>query len=236
MSSVKQIQSVRNACTLLEAIVEHQPVGISELARVTSIEKSAAHRLAVTLHRSGWLDQTSDGSWRIAPSLRRLMHRAATDSLTSTVRPHMEMLRDQSAETVMLVVIDHGRLLVIDVVDSRHNLRITAPVNSELPLLHSSAVRAIAAHLPADELAALRSAHPALDDDHTLDVVRRRGWAMNDREILPDVRVVGAPLLTSDGYPLAALIICGPTSRVTQTRMNELGRLLARTANAIVTP
>lgn len=124
---------------------------------------------------------------------------------------------------------------MLDVVDSRHNLRITAPVSSELPLLHSSAVRAIAAHLPPDELSALRRAHPGIDDDQTLDAVRRRGWAMNDREIVADVRVVGAPLLTSDGYPLAAIIVCGPTSRITTTRMKEIGGLVAEVAGAFAT-
>ena len=233
MSSVKEIQSVHNACALLEAIVERQPVGVSDLARATAIEKSAVHRLAVTLHRAGWLDQTEDGRWQIAPALGRLVRRGATDTLTSTVRPFMEKLRDHSGETVMLVAIEHGRLLVLDVVDSRHNLRITAPVNSELPLLHSSAVRAIAAHLPPDELAALRGAHPGIDDDQTLDAVRRRGWAMNDREIVADVRVVGAPILTSDGYPLAAIIVCGPTSRVTTTRMKQIGELVAEAAAAV---
>src|SRR5687767_6168669 len=114
MSSVKEIQSVHNACALLEAIVERQPVGVSELARVTTIEKSAVHRLAVTLHRAGWLDQTDDGRWQIAPTLGRLVRRGSTHTLTSTVRPVMEKLRDQSGETVMLVAIEHGRLLVLD--------------------------------------------------------------------------------------------------------------------------
>ena len=56
MSSVKEIRSVRNACALVETVAEHQPLGVSELARLTGIEKSAAHRLAVTLHRAGWFD------------------------------------------------------------------------------------------------------------------------------------------------------------------------------------
>ena len=79
----------------------------------------------------------------------------------------------------------------------------------------------IAAHSPPAELAALRRAHPALDDDPTLAAVRRRGWAMNDREIVADVRVVGAPILDLDGYPLAALIVCGPTSRITLARLKR---------------
>ena len=70
----------------------------------------------------------------------------------------------------MLVAIDDARLMVHEVVESRQALRISAPVGSELPLVRSSAARAIAAHLPPRELAALRRAHPGLDDDRALTV------------------------------------------------------------------
>jgi IclR family transcriptional regulator, acetate operon repressor len=234
MSSVKEIQSVHHACTLVEAVAAHQPIGVSDLARATGIDKSAAHRLAVTLHRAGWLAQDGDGRWRVAPALGRVVRHAATASLLSTVQPVMVGLRDQTGETVMLVAVDHARLIVHQVVDSHHALRITAVVGAELPIVHSSAVRAIAAHLPADELATLRLAIPSLDDDRALQAVRRRGWAMNDREIVPDARVVGAPVLSSDGYPLAAVIVCGPTTRITRARMERYGKLVAEAARSIV--
>lgn len=230
MSSVKQIRSVHNACALLDAVAEGQPLGVSELARATGIDKSAAHRLAVTLHRAGWLDRASEGRWRIAPSFVRLARRASAASLVADLRPAMERLRDETGETVMLVAIEEAQLRVREVAESRHALRISAPVGADLPLLHSSAARAIAAHLPPEELTALRRVHPALDDDATLAAVRRRGWAVNDREIVADARVVGAPILSRDGYPLAALILSGPTSRISATRMKQLARLVGRTA------
>jgi IclR family acetate operon transcriptional repressor len=230
MSSVKEISSVSNGCALIEAIAAHQPVGVSELARLTAIDKSAVHRLAVTLHHAGWLHRTHDGRWRVAAQVGRLLRSAATATLVASLHPRLERLRDETGETVMLVTIEQARLVVLDVADSRFNLRITAPIGSELPLLHSSAARAIAAHLPTNELAALRGAHPGLDDDQALAAVRRRGWAINDREIVDDARVVGAAVLTSDGYPLAALIICGPASRISLARLNEMGPLAARAA------
>jgi DNA-binding IclR family transcriptional regulator len=235
VSSVKEIQSVHNACALVEALAERQPLGVSELARLTGIEKSAAHRLAITLNRAGWFDRIGDGRWQIAAAFSRLARRAATAALTATMRPRMEALRDQTGETVMLVAIEDARLMVHEVVESRHALRITAPVGSELPLVRSSAARAIAAHLPPEELAALRQAHPSLDDVQNLAKVRRRGWAVNDREIVADARVVGAAILAPDGYPLAALIVCGPTSRITAARMKQYGRLVAKAANARAT-
>jgi len=97
----------------------------------------------------------------------------------------------------------HSKLVVLDVVGSRPNLSITAPV----ALLHSPASRAIAAHLPVDDVAALRSGHPRLDDDQALASVGRWGWATNDRQIVDEPRVVLGRMLSADGYPLAAVII-----------------------------
>jgi len=232
MSSVKEVQSVRNACVLVEAVARLQPLGVSELARLTGIEKSAAHRLAVTLHRAGWLDRTGGGRWQMAAALGRFSRRAAIVAFTTAMRPRMEALRDRTGETVMLVVLDSARLIVQEVVESRHALRISAPVGSELPLLRSSAIRVFAAHLPCEELAALRRAHPELDADQALAAVRRRGWATNDRESNDGARVVGAPILAIDGSPLAALIVCGPTSRITAARMKQYGELVAKAAQA----
>lgn len=237
MSTVKEIQSVHNACRLIELLADRQPLGVSELARASGLDKSAAHRLAVTLHKARWLDRTADGRWRIAPTLARLARRTSAASLVVSLRPRMETLRDQTGETVMLVAIEDARMRVREVVESRHPLRITTPVGSELPLVHSSAARAIAAHLPPAELASLRLAHPKLDDDRSLAIVRRRGFAVNDREIVDEVRVVGAPVLTAEGYPLAALIVCGPTSRISKSRLTTLGnQLVLATSSSIGRP
>jgi DNA-binding IclR family transcriptional regulator len=111
---------------------------------------------------------------------------------------------------------------VLDVIDSHHHLRITAPVGSELPLVHSSAALAIASQLRQDELEALRLLDPSLTDD-LLATTRRRGWALNDRAITPDTRVVGAAVLDDDDSPVAAIIMCAPTSRATLADMRRFG-------------
>jgi IclR family acetate operon transcriptional repressor len=233
VSTVKEVQSVRNACVIIEAISAQQPVGVSELARRTGIDKSAAQRITVTLHRAGWLHRTGEGRWQIAPALRLLVDCSGAGTLVSMFRPVIERLRDDTGETAMLVAIEDGRLIVLDVAESRHNLRITAPVGSELPLPHSSAARAIGAHLPPDDLAALRILDPSLDAG-VLAEIRRRGWAINDREIVPDARVVGSAVLSSAAYPLAAVIVCAPTSRIDLEHMSRIGDLVAHAARAAV--
>jgi IclR family transcriptional regulator, acetate operon repressor len=230
MSSVKEIQSVRNACALLEAVAARQPIGVSDVARATGIDKSAAQRLAVTLHAAGWLDRTGDGRWRVAPDLIHLARQAAEGSMVAAMRPLLERLRDETGETAILVTIEHDRLRVVDMVESRQALRIS-PSGRYLPLRRSSAARAIAAHLPPDELTALREIDPSLDEDTLIDV-RRHGWAINDREIVDDARVVGVAVRRTDGPPLGAVIIAAPTSRMSLEDMQRVGARLAATVTA----
>src|SRR5206468_5718467 len=48
-----------------------------------------------------------------------------------------------------------------------------------------------------------------------LHMTRRRGYALDDEEIEEGVRCVGAPILNSEGRPIAAISISGPSFRLT---------------------
>jgi DNA-binding IclR family transcriptional regulator len=229
MSSVKTIQSVRNACRMLEAIARAQPIGVSELARTTGIDKSAAHRLAITLHGAGWLDRRADGRWAVAPALAAIVSEAARASLIDDVRPLLERARDATGETAMVVVPEGARLRIVAVAESQQNLRVTATAGVEMPARNSSALRALAAHFDAVELAAWRVVDPGLTDE-LLDLVRTRGWSVNDAELIPQSRGVAAALVSSDGSPLAAFVVCGPSTRFHRADVDDYGTIVASIA------
>jgi DNA-binding IclR family transcriptional regulator len=229
MSSVKEIQSVRNACRVLEAIAHGQPVGVSELARATGIDKSAAHRLAITLHAAGWLERRADGRWAIAPMVSSIVVDAARASLVDDVRPLLTRARDITAETAMAVVAEGTRLRIVAVSESQQNLRVTATPGVEMPARNSSALRALTAHFDAADVEAWRAVDPGLTDEMLADV-RTRGWSVNDAELIPESRGVAAALLAPDGSPLAAFVVCGPSTRFRHADVDEYGALVASMA------
>src|SRR5215218_6454615 len=53
--AVKPLQSLTRALAAIDAIAEHQPVGLSALARALGEDKSALQRVLVTLHTAGWI-------------------------------------------------------------------------------------------------------------------------------------------------------------------------------------
>jgi IclR family transcriptional regulator, acetate operon repressor len=231
VSSVKEIQSVRNACRVLEAVAQAEPVGVSELARTIGIDKSAAHRLAITLHAAGWLDRRRDGRWAIAPTMSAIVAGAARRSLVHDVRPLLERARDETGETAMVVVAEGTTLRIVAVAESQQMLRVTATPGVEMPARNSSALRALAAHLGPVELDAWRRIDPGLTED-MLDHVRTRGWSVNDAELIPESRGVAAALLARDGSPIAAFVVCGPSTRFRHADAEGHGALVASIAGS----
>lgn len=229
MSSVKEIQSVRNACTVVEMVAERQPVGVSELARATGLDKSTVQRLVVTLHRAGWLVPApgSTTRWQLVVDLLHLTRNAGTAALVARTRPVLDTLRDATGESVLLALFVHGQLTVHDVAESRAAVRMSAQLGSQLPIERSASGRVVAAHLGGQELADLRRSHPGIDGDRALAAIRRRGWAASDQEVSDEVRSVGAPLLDGAGRPLGAVVVSGPVHRVSQVQMRRYGALVA---------
>ena len=214
MSPVKEIRSVRNVCAVIEAIAGHQPVGVSELARVdwhrqerrAPPRRDPAPRQVARLDRRRSLaSQCRARSSRASPGHRSARREHASPA-RATPRRHR---RDRDACRHRAGQARRARRI-----DSRHNLRITAPVGSDLPLLHSSASRAIAAHLPVDELAVPGApTHASTMTRPSLRFAAEAGPPTTARSSTTHVSSA-PPVLTPDGYPLAAVIVCAPASRV----------------------
>jgi DNA-binding IclR family transcriptional regulator len=230
---VKEVRSVRNACALLETVAAHQPVGVSELARLTGIDKSAVQRLAVTLHAAGWLQPhpRPPTRWEISHT-NPLVRAGATLGLEALAKPAMERLRDRSGETVILVVPQGDRLVIAAAVESHQPIRLSPTVGFVLPQSGSASATAIAAH----------SRSPDHDDEAEPDAteterrrVRIRGWATNDGEVTEGVRAVSSAVLDTDGQPVGALAVCGPSTRIDQDDLPRLGAMVADAAQEVFT-
>jgi DNA-binding IclR family transcriptional regulator len=59
-----------------------------------------------------------------------------------------------------------------------------------------------------------------------LDETRLRGFAISEQKYEKDINAVAAPILSADGYPIAAIAIAGPSFRLPRQRMLSLGRTI----------
>jgi IclR family acetate operon transcriptional repressor len=66
-----------------------------------------------------------------------------------------------------------------------------------------------------------------------LEVVRQRGYALDDEEFEVGIRSVAAPIQDIDGNVIAQMSMPGPTNRLTPERIPEIAQALMEAAEAI---
>ena len=219
--------NVLRTLAVCEAVSEHQPIGVRELARAIDQPRSSVQRALETLHAAGWLVRTDDGRWSLSLRCALIGARAAeAGALRELARPTMERLRQVSDESVRLWVPDGDRIVLVQHMDSRQPVRsVLQPGGSSMPMHATAAGKAILAFLPSAEvdvflarpLAAL-TLHTIVDPGKLrtqLAAIRTRGWAQTFHEATLDVGAVAAPILDPAGRPLAAIALALPMHRLT---------------------
>jgi len=234
--SVKPLQSVQRALEVLEAVAEHQPVGVGELARLLDADKSAVQRALVTLHAVGWIRPTGRGptTWELSsrPLILAGLARRPSDLLART-RPVLEELVRDTGETAMLALPDADRIVAVDVVESSHQLRTSPRLGSVLPPESSAAGIALFSAMDADEIARFGV------DPHDATLVaamkraRERGWSLNAGAVRSEITTVGAVVLDELGRAAAALVVSAPSSRLTPDRRDATGALVGAAAERL---
>ncbi|WP_207914059.1 IclR family transcriptional regulator [Micromonospora sp. KC213] len=244
-----EMKSVIRSLRVLEAVAQHQPVSVSELAKLFDLPKSTMQRTLITLSEAGWLRASRGDRTRWEIGARVLAVRPAAfqgSSLFAAAREPMLRLRDAVDETIHLSVPDGLEcMVVVDRVDSTQTVRTFYQIGETSPL-HTTAVgHAVLAHFSADDIneVVTGSLHHYGASTFTepaqlrvaLDHVRQVGYAVNRNQFRPDVCAIAAPILDRSGTPLAAVAISMPDSRFDDDRLSEWGRLVAATADEIST-
>src|SRR5690349_4481868 len=122
-----EMKSVTRSLRILEAVAQHQPVTVGELAKLYGIPKSTVQRTLVTLHEAGWLRASRGDTTRWEIGARVLAVRPAAlqgANLFAAAREPMVRLRDALDETIHLSVPDGlDCMVVVDRVDCDRAVR-----------------------------------------------------------------------------------------------------------------
>ncbi len=219
------VDAVTCALDVLDAFQGAGELGLEDIRRATGLTKSRSFRLLHTLAARGYVEKSTDGArYRLgiricerAAQVRRDLRRVALD----VMRP----LSQRFNESVNLGVLQGGEVLYLDILESSRPFRMAASVGSRMPVESTALGKVIAAHLPAEECAALPCSSPETFR-RELQLARRRGYALDPEENEPGVSCIGAALLDPSGYPVGAISISGPTHRMSAQRREMAEALL----------
>jgi IclR family acetate operon transcriptional repressor len=230
------IESVDNALRILQLLRDSGQVRVCDVAAELGTARSTAHRLLAMLVYRDFAVQAEDRSYRPGPALSaKPLRGEPAQRLRQVLRPHMEALCDQVAETVNLVVRLGTQTRFLHTVESTQTLRIGDRQGTILPAWQTSGGKALLAELPDAQLGnLLRGADGRPPEGMTeagrrglvaeLRLVRDQGYAENIEVSESGVCAVGMCVRDCAGEPVAALSVSAPSTRYTP----EHARLLIR--------
>jgi IclR family acetate operon transcriptional repressor len=234
--SVKRLQSASRVLRVLEAVAEHQPVGVGALARSLDDDKSAVQRALMTLADDGWIRPAPGPStrWELTTRIHVVADMAqGYRDLRDRSRISLDALRHDTGESIILAVPDLARLVIVDVLESRQLVRTAPYIGMVIPGATSAAGKAVLARMtPAARVAFLGGPVP-VELDAELAEVTDRGWSLNDEDIVAGATSLGAAIVDPEGAPIAAVVISGPSVRLHSDERERLGLLLVHTVETL---
>jgi IclR family transcriptional regulator, acetate operon repressor len=237
------IQSLDRGLTLLEAFRTAPALSLPELAAVLPVHRTSTFRLVRTLERRGFLSQDAEGRYVLGPRVQELGSLAlGRVDLRELARPYLRQLAAATGETVQLLLRDATDVVVVDVVESSHRLRVGAGLGDRLPLHATAAGKCFLAGMTPDAARALLGTltpvtpHTIVDVDALIaeaDRVSVTGYAVNDEESQSGARFVAAPIVGPERTCLAAISLGAPAERLLPTAIPTIGRQVVTSAAAI---
>ena len=243
-----QVQSLVRALALLNRIAESPDEGatLTELAQQVGLPSSTAHRLLTTLEQERYVRFDHEGRlWSVG--VQAFVTGCAftkTRSLVGLARAHMRHLMEDSGETVNLAVEDEGEAVYLAQVECRQMMRVFARPGSRVPLHCSAVGKAILSAASDKTLSKILhqrgmprltvktiTSPSALRAD--LDRVRSAGYAIDDEEHAVGLRCIAAPIFDETGDCIGAASASGPTARIGEERIAQLGALVLKASQAI---
>jgi IclR family acetate operon transcriptional repressor len=234
--SVKRSRSASRVLSVLEMIARHQPIGVSELARLLDEDKSAVQRAIMTLADDGWVNaaQGAPTRWRLTGHIHAVAHMAhSSNDLRQRARRVLEDLRNESGESVFLTTPDLDRFVVIDVLESRQLLRTAPHVGMVVLPTDSATGRAVLPHMSAERQAELLGGPPDAIQRAEFAVSLAQGYFVSDDDVIGGSINIAAPIFEVDGQPVGAVVISGPRERLTAETHARFGAMVARAAHSL---
>lgn len=163
--------------------------------------------------------------------------------LETSARPIMEDLMEKTQTSVFLGILNWDHVTVLDIVESRQDLKITAPVGTTMPLFAGAVGKVFLASMDAEQATKIvkQKGLPQFTENSIVDPelyhqelksVRQKGYAVDDEEYILGVRAVASPI-KGLGQLKSAIWVVGFKASLDEKRMQTLGKETHKAAEAI---
>ncbi|MCC6944568.1 MAG: IclR family transcriptional regulator [Thermomicrobiales bacterium] len=238
---------LHKAIQVLWALAESEhPLGPTELARLTGIDRSTAHRILAALSSEQMVARVDrNGTYQLGSGLAALGLVAANRlDLRHVARPHLEALHARCDETVNLGLLEKDSILYIDMIESSHGLRMAASIGTRDSLVVTALGKAILAQMPPERRTQMleqlplvsRTPYSIQSRDElraAVETARVQGYALDNQENEIGACCVGAAITGPSGEVIGAVSASLPLIRFAPDRRDEIIGVVVETAQSI---
>ncbi len=230
------IQVIDRLVSLLDALSHYQdPVSLKELAIVTGLHPSTAHRILNDLVTTRFVDRADGGHYRLGMRLLELGNVVKSRlNVREAAIEFMRALHRQTQQTINLSVRQGDEIVYIDrAFSERSGMQVVRAIGGRAPLHLTSTGKLF---LSLDEPKAIRAyttrtglaGHNknSITDlaklEKELAEVRENGYARDNEELELGVRCMAAGIRDDSGKMIAGLSISAPADRLQEEWLKDL--------------
>lgn len=229
------VQSVSHALDIIENLTgPDDELGVTELAKRLGLHKNNVVRLLGTMESRGYVEQNRlTGNYRLGLKIFELGQGFITHlQLVQEARSILEKIVATCNESAYLAVLQNGDVVYLDGVETTQAVRVAPRIGWRIKAYCTAVGKAQLAYKEPDEFNRIYGAVPLLSyTEQTitemstlkshLAKVAEQGYAIDREEFEPDVWCVGVPVRDYTRQVVAGICISGPSSRITDERIES---------------
>jgi len=240
------IKALDRSLDVLEALATHDGFTLTELADYLDQSPATMHRVLATLEYRRYVETNpARQQWFVGPEAFRLG--SAFLRQTNIVERSRSVMRDlmaRTGETSNLGIERDGDVLFVSQVETHETIRAFFPPGTRSPLHASGIGKALLSAFDDERLQSfIKTARftrftekTVANAEQLLEAVRQtrdRGYSFDDEERTIGMRCVAASVVNSYGEAVAGISVSGPTIRMPDTKIREIGQLVVDAAGEV---
>jgi IclR family acetate operon transcriptional repressor len=219
------MSSIRRSVQVMDLLSRRGPLGVRAVAQQLSLPLGSVHRILIDLAAEAIVERTPDGEWELSYRLLTITG-LQLDRLefSRLARPYCERIAEATRETVNVSALSGGTGVCIDKVRGNEGMQLDARIGSRGPLYCGGSGKAMLAYISPDEQQRILDSPLAPLTPNTITDpselkreiarIRRRGYSIDNEEVVLGVHCVGMPILDRSGWAVGGISITGPAPKV----------------------
>ena len=231
------MSSIKRAIQVLDLLSRKGPLGVRAVAQQMDLPLGSVHRLLLDLNDENVVERTKDGEWEMSFRLLAIAGQQLDRSgISQVARPFTERIAEQTGETVNIYATSGLHCVCIEKVRGNERMQVDMPIGTRTGLTAGGAGKAMLAYLNSSQREqALSEPRVAITPTTIVDYgamleelsrIRRRGYSIDNQEVVTGVFCVSVPILRRGGQPAGAISITGPSFKAPGPEVQPLVDML----------